>query len=49
MVKATPSGFKGCQSVTFKTTAKDAALQADVATGLDTISYTVYSTKPLSP
>ena len=48
MVQAKPIGFKGCQYVTFSTTSNNPA-NVDIATGLDTISYTVYSTLPLSP
>ena len=48
LVEAKPMGFKGCQYVTF-TTSSDVASNLDVATALDTISYTVHSTLPLSP
>lgn len=46
MIEATPKGFKSCQYVGF--TSANAAGEAG-ATVLDTISYTVYSTLPLSP
>ena len=46
MVEAKPSGFKGCQFVSFNTTS---AGGATTATAMDTFNYTVYSLLPFSP
>ena len=46
MVEAKPSGFKGCQFVSFVTAS---AAGATTGTAMDTFTYTVYSTLPLSP
>ena len=46
MVEAKPSGFLGCQFVSFNTTSAGGATTATV---MDTVSYTVYSELPFSP
>lgn len=46
MVEAKPSGFKGCQFVSFNTTSVGGVTTATV---MDTFNYTVYSEVPFSP